>query len=176
MRKIMSACICLVFSIAAEARPKFEKKLMAGNPDTCPSLSGIWVGECNEDGSIMQAKLQIFQQGCTELALFDFDYPIPKIYTIGRENRTINPRNPDYFMNLTTYASWAKDGKFFQAMTYGNAEDSSLGKKIITTKKEDFSISMGASGLATVDHVETYRSDSQQTISYSITCTYNRTR
>ncbi|HYX33379.1 MAG TPA: hypothetical protein VE954_09720 [Oligoflexus sp.] len=173
MKAFMSACLLVAIPLTAEARPKFHKILSEGEPGTCSMISGQWEGECSEAGKSLQAKLQIFQDGCTDIAFFDFDYPIPLVYKIGREGKVMHTRLADTFWNFTTYASWLEDRKTFTAKVLGNAEFTDQGKVTPVNKEESYTVSLKGETLETSLKLKIKRSNGSSD-NYETICTYRR--
>lgn len=112
MRMLLSVSLFMILPLSAKA----------GEPGTCSIIEGIWVGECIEEGKPRPAKLQIFQDGCTDIAFFDFDSPIPQVYKIGRESKVQSSKLADSFSTLTAYASWSEDRRTFQVSRLASSE------------------------------------------------------
>ncbi|HYX32282.1 MAG TPA: hypothetical protein VE954_04160 [Oligoflexus sp.] len=173
MRLFMSACICLGVSMTAEARSKLGKIMSDGEPGTCTEISGLWSGECIEDGKPLAAKLQIFQDGCTDIAFHDFDSSIPQAYKTGREATVQSTRLADAFVNFTAYASWSADRLSFfvnrifnfeyiyqRKTVRGNGEET----YIVSLKAEELQTSLKGKGTSSSGQMETYETS----------CTYHR--
>ena len=173
MRIVMSACILLTWSLVAQARPRFQKILSNGEPGTCSEIGGLWAGECIEDGKPRQAKLQIFQDGCTDIAFYDFDSSIPQVYKIGRETIVRNSKLSDSFANFTAYASWSDDRMSFIVSRLINFEYTYQHKTIRGNGDETYVVSLKGGELQTSSKGKGSNSSGEEG-SDETTCTYRR--
>lgn len=174
MRTIMSVCVCLVVSATAEARSRLKKILSEGEPGTCSEIGGLWEGECSDDGKPIQARLQIFQDGCTDIAFYDFDSSIPQAYKIGREATVQSMRFADAFVNFTVYANWSEDRRTFKINRLANSEYTLNG--IIRGKLEEtFTVAFKAGSLLETTLKGRVASSDRAPETYLTTCSYRRT-
>jgi hypothetical protein len=159
--------------MAAEARPKSFKIVSEGEPGTCSEIGGLWAGECVEEGKPQQAKLQIFQDHCTDIAFFDFDSSIPQVYKIGREARVISSRFAESFANFTAYASWSDDRRILKISRLVNGEWTE--SRIIRNKMEEtYVIALKGDDMLQTNLKGKVSSSDRHSETYETTCTYRR--
>lgn len=162
----------------AYARPGKIAHVRESYPDPgikCVQLQGLWEGECRESESMFTARLQVFQDGCIDLAFYDFDYPIPVHYKFGRVNTTGNSPAFNSFHSSTFYSEWSEDQKAFSSKGYGSSQYTYSSKPVTNSVEFNFSAALNGEELQT-----TYESrlpnSSGPGSSYKLTCTYRRAK
>lgn len=149
MKTTLSILICLSVSVAVEARPKSFKNPSEGELGTCSEIGGMWDGECVEDGKIQPAKLQIFQDHCTDIAFFDFDSSIPEVYKTGRSSQILTSKLADSFANFTAYASWSDDRLTFIVNRHFNFDFNYQHEAVRGSGEDTYTVTLKADQLQT---------------------------
>jgi hypothetical protein len=130
-------------SFAVTPAGKLLRTSYPAPPWVCARMEGLWEGQCEETLSrTYNARLQIFQDGCTDLALYDFDYPIPQIFRLGRENTTRSIDFMSTFSNITRYSEWSEDKSTFTSRLFFSSQYMPSDKLVTTAGEEVLSIAL----------------------------------
>jgi hypothetical protein len=168
----------LSISGIAFAKPGKLTHMHESYPDPgikCVQLQGLWEGECTESGAMVAARLQVFQDGCTDLAFYDFDYPIPVHYKFGRINTTGNSPAFKSFHSSTFYSEWSEDQKAFSSKGYGSSQYTYSSKPVTNSVEFNFTAALNGEELLT-EYESRLPNSTGPGSSYRLNCTYRKSR
>ncbi len=151
------------------------KQISTDPPLKCALFEGLWEGECTEDNTTYKTRLQVYQDGCAELALFDFDNPVPIHYKIGRHSTSGNMFSAAPFYNDTNYSEWIDNFQTLSAKGFFSTQVFASGKNVIYSGDYTFKASMRNGELWTDETSNVISADQPGTI-YQYHCEYKKKR
>jgi hypothetical protein len=174
MFALMMSCTALE---AAAPRENDSRTSYPAPPIQCARMQGLWEGECQASprSSTYPSRLQVFQDGCTDVALYDFDYPIPLHFRLGRESTTRHADFMNGFSSVTRYSDWSDDRSTFTSKGIFSSQYNypSTGKTPPSSGEQNVAIAI-KDGVLRYETSVSHRTEKGMEPSYNTFCEYRK--